>query len=455
MAMNSNFIKSLNYGKVIGNWCANKIQIDSRKVEYADLFVAFKGANHDGHQFIDDAFDKGAVAAITNKFIPNASLWVVEDQAKAIELIASKKRKESTAKFIGITGSVGKTSVKEALAIALASQGKTHSTFGNYNNELGLPIVLSSIEDDAEFCVLEMGMRGLGQIAELTKIAVPNVSIITKIAPVHIEQLGSLENIAIAKSEIFSNNAPNSSAIINKDDEFSDFLISQAKKYGVSNIISFGKSEAADFRLLEAKFTNTEARIKCLCAGELIEFTTKAVGEHHAINLMAVLAAVKAVGGDVKIAAQALKNFGNISGRGDVFEASYKGKQICIVDESYNSSPASLEAAIKTFADANFPGYNRKICIISDMLELGENSALMHANFAKKIPANIDKIITVGSLMENLAKALDPSLLLAHFENKDQLIDSLDQLISNQDVIMIKGSNGTKLHQLAALLRKI
>ena len=241
---NAEEIRKHQYGEVHGHWKTKGLSIDSRSIENCELFVAFKGERVDGHDYINEALNKGASAFIAN-FIPdnidtyNLHCWIVDDVQKAIEMLAVHNRKRSKAKIIAVTGSVGKTSVTHSISSTLKNFGPTFQTQGNFNNEIGLPLCLASMPLDTKYGVFELGMRGFGQISHLTRFVMPHISVITKIAPAHIEILGSLENIARAKSEIFENNSDGAVAIINGDGEYTGIMRGIAEDNGLKNIISF------------------------------------------------------------------------------------------------------------------------------------------------------------------------------------------------------------------------
>jgi UDP-N-acetylmuramoyl-tripeptide--D-alanyl-D-alanine ligase len=463
MLWNSQLIKSLNYGKVHGSWEAEAVCIDTRKLKKGEIFVAFKGNAFDGHDFIDQALEKGATAVIINT-LPNKYLgkklnfWLVEDVAEALNILARFNRSRSRAKFIGVTGSIGKTSTKEALSLVFSKYGKTFASSGNYNNNLGLPISLASMPIDTEFAIFEMGMTGFGEISYLSSFVKPDLAIITQLAPVHIDLLRSMENIAKAKSEIFSSMNNKGIAIINHDSDLFEIQKEAAKKCNIKMIYSFGESEGSDAKLVDFYQENDLSKAQANIQNENISYTLKARGKHQAINMLAVLLAVKACKLDLNKAIKALSEFSSVAGRGKLEQVVYKGKEILLFDEAYNSGPASLKAALEVLSNYDKgKKWQRKVAILADMvgsIGSGELSIAEHKKVANYLQDDlIDKVITVGKLMKNLSDILPHDKKLAHYDNKDQLIKEIDKLISSNDIILIKGSNSTKIYELVTHLK--
>lgn len=460
MIWDSKEIAKLNYGEVLGEWESEGLSIDSRKIEKGQLFVAFKGNNVDGHQFIRDALDKGAPAFIAEYIPPelkrsNLNGWVVKDIVTAIKLLAKHNRARSKAKFIGVTGSVGKTSVKEALATSFSEFGKVFASRGNYNNQLGLPISLASMPAETEYGIFEMGMSNLGEIDYLTQFIKPDIAIITSIAPVHIENLGSLENIAKAKSEIFNSMSNKGIAIINGDTNYTQILRKAALERNIHKILSFGEENHNDMQLKFFKQGEESSEVRAKLHEKEFEFILKARGKHQAINMLAVLLAVNSAGLDINLAIKRIENFTAVSGRGKLENVNFKGKEILILDESYNSSPMSLKAALNVLGGLpKGSKWQKKIAILGDMLELGINSRHEHEKVLEYINENkIEKIITVGEQMKNLSNTLPHDKNYAHFDDVNQLLEKLEDLLESKDMVLVKGSYGTKLFQVVNLLK--
>lgn len=459
MIWNSETIKSFNYGRVLGNWSAEGVCIDTRKILNNEIFIAFKGEQVDGHEYIKEAFSKGAKAFIGN-FIPdslheNANCWIVDDVVKAIEMMAHYNRNRSSAVFIGVTGSVGKTSVKEALTFLFSKFGKTHSSKGNYNNNLGLPISLASMPLDTEYAVYEMGMRGLGEIDFLTNFVKPDIAIITHVAPVHIELLGSLENIARAKSEIFNSMEESGTAIINGDISTIEIVKNAISSKHIKNVYTYGKNQRNDAYIVDYKQENDHSDVKAQFLNKTIQFILSMRGEHQAQNMLSVLLAAKAAGFDVNNAAKYLKDFQPVSGRGKIDECEFNGKKILLIDEAYNASPESLKSALNVIGGIESQNrWKRRVAILADMYELGESTINEHRNIKDYVIRNkIDFLITVGGLMKNLNEVLSNQLKCKHFDNKDMLKKEIDYCLRDEDIVLVKGSHGTKIYEIVQLLK--
>lgn len=433
-------------GEVFGLWQAHKPCIDTRKLEPGDLFVAFKGEFVDGHDFVGQALANGANAAMVERIpegVDKRKLLLVKDCQNALVDLANYNRAKLQARIIGVTGSVGKTSTKELAHLAFAAIGNTYSNKGNYNNHLGLPITLASIPLSTEYVVLEMGMSNASEMLHLTKLARPDVVIITNIAGVHLANFASLEEIAKAKSEIFAGMNESGAVILNKESRFLDLLMREAKARDISNIFTFGSG--ADSYLIDYKL-NTAITANIL--GQECQYRIEAFGAHHATNSLAILTAVKFLGGDLQRAASALAQFKNIKGRGEISHLHFNNKQITLIDDSYNASPMSLRAALIVLG-SNFPSAKRRVAILADMRELGANEIDEHKDIVDPIVENkIDKVVTVGDLMKHLHDSLPTRLQLKHYQGVDETFTDIVDLIQDGDVILIKGSNGTKIYKL-------
>jgi UDP-N-acetylmuramoyl-tripeptide--D-alanyl-D-alanine ligase len=455
---NEKLVKKITNGETYGKWEANKICIDTRKITKGDIFVAFKGVNVDGHDYLKEAFDKGAHAAFV-EYIPKniekhkSKLVVVKNTTQAITDIAIFNRKRTKAKIIAVTGSIGKTSTKEALYAAFSSISNAYCSQGNYNNNLGLPISLASMPLDTKYGIYELGMNHAGEMAELTKFLKPDIAIITTIAPVHLEYFNSLADIAKAKAEIFLGMNSKGLVLLNGEGEGHNLLLECAKARGIKNIFSFGKGENNDGYMIELKRKNDHTFIKASIMGQEIQYKIKAYGEHQALNTITALLAVKTLGLDMEKSALGLKKFSNIKGRGKIDIINFNGKKIILIDDSYNANPDSIRAALAALKYIDDITSKRKIAILADMYELGENQIDMHKELLPDIEiSGVNKIITVGSLMKNLFDSMPEDLKLAHFKNSASIIADIDKLIENQDCILVKGSFGTKIYELVNYL---
>ena len=407
-------------GAAYGDWAVNGVSIDTRSIGTGDLFVPLKDAR-DGHDFIPMALEKGAVV-MSERSISDVPSLKVNNAMDALRGLAVASRKRSKAIRIAVTGSVGKTSVKEALAIALAPSGATHKSIKSFNNHWGVPLMMAAMPKITKFAVFEAGMNHAGELTDLSSLIQPDIAIITKIAPAHLEFFASVDKIAEAKSEIFDGMSKGGIAVLNSDDNYFEFLSTRAKAKGLTVI---GVS-AKDF------------------AGQLA-----LSGDHHRMNAALVMATVKAAGGNVGKAKTALSKMGAVTGRGATFKARLAGKSITVIDESYNANPVSMDAAIKAVS-----GPGRRIAVLGDMLELGARSAELHGALAKTlVDAKYDKVITVGEQSRALANALPKDNHAAHVTNKDGVIAALKTIIKNNDRVLFKASNSVGLGTIIQNLR--
>jgi len=370
-------------GVVGGDWSATGVSIDSRDITPGDLFIAISGPNHDGHAFVADALANGAVAAVvagtqTDSFAgvsDLARLLRVEDTMSALQDLARAARDRTAAKIVAVTGSVGKTGTKEALKLALSGQvddvHEVIATQGNLNNHWGLPLSLARMPREARYGIFEMGMNHAGEISPLSRIARPHVAVITTVADTHSEYFDSLEHIADAKAEVFDGLVPDGTVILNKDNPMFGQLSAAARTAGVNQLVSFGTVSDADCRLTEIVTHADHSDITAQLNQLKITYTLGVPGRHLAVNSLAVLAAVQALGADVELAASSLADMRGLKGRGARHCIEMTAGAFELIDESYNASPASMAAAIAVLSGCQPEGQGRRIAVLGDMLELG------------------------------------------------------------------------------------
>ena len=441
-------------------WSAAGVSIDSRSVEAGDLFVALEGPNHDGHDFVQAAFDRAAAAAMVSRRLDGrpsgAPLLLVVDTFEGLRTLAGRARERSAAHMVGITGSVGKTGTKELLAGGLASCGLTHASAGNLNNHIGAPLSLARLPQDAAFGVFELGMNHPGEIAPLSRLVRPHTALITAIAPAHTEAFSSLDAVADAKAEIFEGLEPGGTAVLNRDDAYFERLAAAARAAGAGRIVSFGEGPEAEARLLAWHPADTGGAVTASIDGDEIDYEIAFSGRHWALNSVAVLACVRAAGAPVERAAGALRAVAPVAGRGARQRIRIQGGHFELIDESYNASPAAVSAAIWTLAEtAPSTPSGRRLAVLGDMLELGEDAARWHKELADDLEAaGIDLVFTAGPLMAHLHRALDPDRRGAHTPESESLTDILRAEIRAGDVVLVKGSLGSRMgpivRQLAA-----
>ncbi|NEV49256.1 UDP-N-acetylmuramoyl-tripeptide--D-alanyl-D-alanine ligase [Wolbachia pipientis] len=426
------------------NWIhSSNISTDTRSIKKGDLFIALKGKNFDGHNFLHEAFLKGAAAAIVSEGkYKNFPLVIVQDTLKALHDMASYYIRNVLVdtKVIAITGSVGKTTTKDMLHTVLLQYGVSHANEGNLNNNIGLPLTILKAPKNCQYLILEMGMNKVGEIKELSKISNPNIAVITNIKPAHTENFSSLFDVAQAKLEILYGTKNNGTLVLNRDNKYYDYLSSHANR----NIISFGKDKNAEVCLLDIIRNDDGLNLKIrLNNNQTINCNLRVQGEHFAYSLLAVAAVVQSLRLDLSKLPLALKNFSVTKGRGNIHKVKYNRKYIHLIDDSYNASPTSMKTAIKTLSTYS---NQRKVALLGDMLELGDKSIEFHTDLVKIVTENnIDKIYTAGKFMLELHELLPDNIRGTHFNDSNQLKSDLANIIQNNDAILVKGSRGMKM----------
>ena len=436
-------------GRITGPWTATGVSIDTRTLAPGDIFVALKGPNFDAHDFCFEALEKGAAALLVDRIpvgLPTkAPILEVPDVMRGLADLATTARARSTAKVIGVTGSVGKTGTKEALRLVLSRQGPTHATEGNLNNHWGLPLTLARLPRDAAFAVLEMGMNHPGEITPLSVLARPHVAVITTVEAVHSAFFASTEQIADAKAEIFAGMAAGGTAVLNRDNPHFERLAAAARAKGLA-VLAFGTAPEADLRAADMILNGERSDVKAMIQGRPIDYRLGVPGRHWVINSLAVLGAVLAAGADVDAAAAALVDLEPPKGRGERSTVIVEGGSFLLVDESYNASPASVTAALETLSRARPALGGRRIAVLGDMLELGANSAERHAGLLGPIQeSGIDLVFTAGKEMGHLWEVLPKSLCGARAPDSQALASMVATALRPGDVVMVKGSAGSRM----------
>ncbi|HEX6959555.1 MAG TPA: UDP-N-acetylmuramoylalanyl-D-glutamyl-2,6-diaminopimelate--D-alanyl-D-alanine ligase [Ferrovibrio sp.] len=434
-------------------WTASGVSIDSRAIGFGDLFVALRGPNFDGHVFVADALAKGAAAAMVDRvpetLPPGANLLLVKDTFQALNDLAAAARQRCGAKVIAVTGSVGKTSTKEMLRHVLADQAATHATTGNLNNHWGVPLTLARMPVDSRFAVIEMGMNHAGEIAPLSRLARPQSAIITAVEAVHLENFASIAGIADAKAEIFAGLEPGGVAIVNRDNPHFARIAEAARAAGAATVIGFGEHPEAQARLVKYA---PHADCSCVAAeilGHPMTFKIGAPGRHWVLNALAVLAAAQIAGADLAQAGMALARITAPKGRGERHVLSWRdGGDIELIDDSYNASPPSMRAAFAVLAMAKPRApRGRRIAVLGDMLELGPDAEAAHAGLAQDL-SGVDLVFAAGPLMRALYEAL-PAQKRGHLAaNSTELIQPLRRAIRGGDVLLVKGSHGSRMDRI-------
>lgn len=454
-------------GRCAGTWTATGVSIDSRTVAEGDLFIAIAGPTHDGHDWVADALAKGAAGAVVHR-VPEGCeadrLVVVTDTFEALNALGRAGRDRFGGKVVGVTGSVGKTSTKEMLARCLGALGPTHAAVGSFNNHWGVPLTLARLPADAAYAVIEMGMNHAGEISALTRLARPHVAIITAIAPAHMEFFGSLEAIADAKAEICEGVAPGGGIVLPADCDQFDRLKATAQDHKLT-VLPFGESplaeQAVGARLLDAAVETERTLVFALIGGRTLGYTVGAGGKHWAMNSLAGLTAIDALGDDIATAAAALRDMTPPKGRGQRLRITLAGGSALVIDDTYNANPRSMAAAlaalgaVKPGKDAN-GRIGRRIAVLGDMLELGPDAPAMHADLADVARAEgIELVFTAGPLMEHLHLALPLALRAGHAADSATLAPVVARALRPGDVVMAKGSAGSRMNRVIDALQSL
>ncbi len=434
------------------------LSIDSRTMAAGEAFFAITGDARDGHAFVPAALEAGAGLAVVARdkraTLPSdAPLLVVPDVLAALADLARASRARSRARVVAVTGSVGKTSTKEALRLALGKSGATHASLASYNNHWGVPLSLARMPAATQYAVFEIGMNHAGEITPLTRLVRPHVAIVTTIEPVHLEYFDTLDAIADAKAEIFLGLEPGGSALLNRDNPHYGRLAAAAEAAG-ARVVAFGEDPAADARLvklsLQAESSTVEARI----LGADVTYKLGAPGRHLVMNSLAVLAAASLAGADLALAALALAELEPPSGRGQRIALSLPGGgSALLIDESYNANPASMRAALALLGQAKIGRKSRRIAVLGDMLELGPAGPDLHRGLVEPVLAHdIDCVFCAGPLMRSLWEALPSERRGGYAESSAALEPQVLTRIADGDVIMVKGSLGSKMGPIVKTL---
>jgi UDP-N-acetylmuramoyl-tripeptide--D-alanyl-D-alanine ligase len=436
------------------------LSIDSRTIAPGEAYFAIKGDVHDGHDFVAAALKAGAALAVVEaaqreKFASDAPLLVVEDVLAGLVDLARAARARLDAQVIAVTGSVGKTSTKEALRRVLGAQGPTHASAASFNNHWGVPLSLARCPATARFAIFEIGMNHAGEIEPLVRLVRPQVAIITTVEPVHLEFFAGIEAIADAKAEIFAGVEPGGAVVLNRDNSQFARLTRRAKKRGISRIVSFGAHKRSDARLLDVSLHAACSAVHANILGHDVTYKLGMPGRHMAMNSLAVLAAASLAGADLALAALALSQIEPAAGRGVRRALEVASGEATLIDESYNANPASMAAALNVLGRASVGPHGRRIAVLGDMLELGPTGPELHRGLVDAIKANhVDLVYCCGPLMRNLWDALSTGKRGGYAESAASLETQAVGAIRAGDAIMVKGSLGSKMKTIVNALEK-
>lgn len=437
------------------------ISIDSRSLKPGEAFFAIKGDAMDGHDFATAAIKAGAgLLVVAEGKLPalgrlSAPMIVVPDVLAALEKVGIAARARSRARIIAVTGSVGKTSTKEALRHALSSVGKVHASAASFNNHWGVPLTLARMPEDCEYAVFEIGMNHPGEISPLVRMVRPHIAVLTLIAAAHLGFFRSLDEIARAKAEIFEGVEPGGAVLLNRDDGRFKLLEKFARASGIDNVMSYGENARANFRLLKCTLEADHSMIVARIGGRDVPARIGAPGRHIVQNALAVLGAAHLCGADVPTVATALASMTAESGRGQRHILQLPNGPVTLIDESYNANPASMKAAIELLDATPIYGAGRRIAVLGDMLELGSHSAKLHAALAELIGSTrTDMVLMAGPEMKALADTLPEGFRAEYRTGVEELKSVLFKTLQPGDAVMIKSSKGIGFNRLVDALIK-
>ena len=435
------------------------ISIDTRTVKDGDLFFAIRGDVHDGHDFVRAAFSAGAAAAVVDEahapaLVGLPCLYVVDDVLAALGRLGAAARARSDARIVAVTGSVGKTSVKEALRLVMADVGPTHASLASFNNHWGVPLTLARLPAEARYGVFEIGMNHAGEITPLVGLVRPHIALVTTVAAAHLEHFGSVEAIADAKGEIFSGVVPGGVAILNRDIDTYERLRRHAEASPARHVLTFGQHEEADARLLACTPTREGSDVSARVLGRRVDFHLGAAGLHSAVNALGVLLVARAAGIDVDSAAASLGRYSAGQGRGARSVLQLGTGTATLIDESYNANPTSMRAALAVLGTTRPAGAGRRIAVLGDMRELGPEAERLHADLAGDVlAAGVDRVYAAGPLSHALFMRLPPEVRGLWGEAATAIEGALADDIGPGDVVMVKGSNGSRMGPVVAALK--
>lgn len=436
------------------------ISIDSRSLMPGDAYFAIKGDVHDGHAFVDSALAKGAALAVVAKgkrgeFAADARLLLVDDVLAALEDLGRASRARLSGQVIAVTGSVGKTSTKEMLRGVLTAQGETHASIASFNNHWGVPLTLARCPATVAYAVFEIGMNHAGEIATLVRMVRPHLAVITTVEPVHLEFFSGIQAIADAKAEIFQGVEPGGAVVLNRDNAQFARLQKHATAAGIARIISFGEHAKADARLRDVALHPACSAVHATILKQDVTYKLAIPGRHMAMNSLAVLALAQLAGCDLAVAALTLSRVAPAAGRGQRRPLDVSGGEATLIDESYNANPASMAAALAVLGRSSVEGKGRRIAVLGDMLELGPDGGKLHRGLIDAVNDNdVDLVFCCGPLMRHLWDALSSGKRGGYANDAASLESQVVGAIRAGDVIMVKGSLGSKMKTIVATLEK-
>ncbi len=460
--LNQNDCAKITNGFFIGKFKFTKLSINSNTILKNEIFLAIKGKNLDGHDYVNQAFKNGAQAAIVNEQFYNLhkdrykdnNLLVVKDTYKALVDIANFKRTTFKGKVVAITGSMGKTTLKEMLVCCLSKYYKVHYTVGNYNNHIGLPLCLSNLDNSYDISVLELGMSSEGEISFLSNLVKPHIATITEVTAAHLEFFSSIDDILKAKLEILEGLSPQSCFFINKSSLYFKKVYESLKERNLKNIIYFNDESVSEestvilsYEVLFKNYKNFQTIVKANIQNEEISYVLNSIYDHNIMLSCLALSIGKTLKCPMDNLIEGIKSFSPLTGRGNLFNLKLNTHDVLVINDSYNANYKSMTAAI--LATNRIKGYN-KILILGEMLELGDFSNTLHEKLYEPISnSNSDLVLLLGSNMKNLYKLLNTKINVFLSMSWNEAYDILLNEIKDNSLILLKGSNSSGIYNIA------
>jgi UDP-N-acetylmuramoyl-tripeptide--D-alanyl-D-alanine ligase len=434
------------------------VSIDSREIAPEALFVAIKGDKLDGHDFVGAALAAGASAALVSedwyRAHPGDKLIVVDDPLEGLRALGRAARARSKALIVAVTGSAGKTTTKEAIRSVLAAAGQTHYSIKSFNNHWGVPLMLARLPREAQFGVFEIGMNHAGEITPLTRLVRPHVAVVTTVAAAHLEFFASISDIARAKAEIFEGLEERGTIVLNADHAYLHILFARARELGIGRIITYGYEEEADYRIAPPQVAGARTFARVAHGSEAFDLNLQVRGRHMIANATAALIVAQVAGVDRDVALRELAEFGAAEGRGQTTRVGPYDRPLLLIDESYNANVASMHAAMEVFSMVAPPG-GKKVLVLGDMLELGEQGAELHRSLKDAVLATgASRVFLVGRAIEPLADDLDAALVAGRARRIEDLMEPILSSLALGDAVMVKGSKGVRLASLVEQIKQ-
>ena len=436
----------------------SSVSIDSRDIAPEALFVAIKGDKLDGHDFVEAALAAGASAALVSedwyRAHPGNKLIVVDNPLEGLRALGRAARGRSRALIVAVTGSAGKTTTKEAIRSVLAAAGQTHYSIKSFNNHWGVPLMLARLPREAQFGVFEIGMNHAGEITPLTRLVRPHIAVITTVAAAHLEFFASISDIARAKAEIFEGLEEQGTIVLNADHAYLHILFARARELGIGRIVTYGYDEEADYCIAPPQVAGARTFARVLHGTDAFDLNLQVRGRHMIANATAALIVAQVAGVDRDVALRELAEFGASEGRGQTTRVGPYDRPLLLIDESYNANVASMNAAMEVFSMVAPPG-GKKVLVLGDMLELGEQGADLHRSLKDAVLATgASRVFLVGRAIESLADDLDAALVAGRSRRIEDLMEPILSSLAFGDAVMVKGSKGVRLASLVEQIKQ-